>query len=81
GVDNVGVQSTTQVNRTTRRNGRGSTATVQDAYTGGTVLGVGNEVYQEQTQINVTEEINRPRRGRGRARHGRRGGNINVHQH
>ncbi|NEP16091.1 MAG: hypothetical protein F6J97_04210 [Leptolyngbya sp. SIO4C1] len=82
GEDNVGVQSTTQVNHTRRVNvRRGSAATVQDAYNGATILGEDNEVYQEQTQVNVTEEVNRrPRAHRGRR--GRRGGNnINIRQH
>ena len=44
-------------------------AIVQDVYQGATVIGEDNDAYQDNSQVNVTEEVNRTHhRGRQRSR-------------
>ena len=77
GEDNVGVQSSEQINIHRHHGGRGgrtSTGIVQDSYQGASVIGEYNEAYQENSQINVTE------RGRRTRHNGHQRGRIHIEQ-
>jgi len=76
GEDNFVEQSTNQESRTRTRtvNGRrdrsnNNNAVIQEAVGTADVFGSGNDVYQEQTQTSVIEEVEKRRsRRRGRSR-------------
>ena len=77
GEDNRGAQVSDQINMHRRVNSgdrRSSTGVVQDVYQGATVVGEGNDAYQGNSQINVTDDIIRPRH------RGRQQGQIRIHQ-
>lgn len=75
GTNNSVQQSASQESRTRttsslRHKSRSNNAVIQESVGTAEVYGRGNEVYQEQTQTSVIEEVEeqRSRRGRGRGR-------------